>query len=124
MPSDREVGGRPGVSPIDFDLYPLISQLTIGDDRGDHHMTTSNQPPQGEYNFGDSSGPLFSIYSKAAEDEDNKMVERWQKDADGILIFVSPRYRHSFGFVYKQENYRPVSSLPQLPPSLLSPSST
>ena len=53
---------------------------------------TPNQPPKpsGEgSNFGDSSGPLFSIYSKAAEDEDNKMVERWQKDADGILIFVS-----------------------------------
>ena len=46
---------------------------------------------QGESNFGDSSGPLFSIYSKAAEDEDNKMVERWQKVADGMLIFVSPR---------------------------------
>jgi hypothetical protein len=53
-------------------------------------MTTPNQPLQVESNFGDSSGPLFSIYSKAAEEEDNKMVERWQKDADGILIFVSP----------------------------------
>ena len=53
-------------------------------------MTTTNQPLQGESNFGDSSGPLFSIYSKAAEEEDNKMVERWQKDADGILIFVRP----------------------------------
>jgi hypothetical protein len=31
------------------------------------------------------------MYSKAAEDEDNKMVERWQKDAEGILFFVSPR---------------------------------
>jgi hypothetical protein len=29
---------------------------------------------------------FFSIYSKAADDEDNKMVERWQKDAYGILI--------------------------------------
>jgi hypothetical protein len=29
------------------------------------------------------------LYSDAAEDEDNKVVERWQKDADGILIFVS-----------------------------------
>jgi hypothetical protein len=46
---------------------------------------------QGESNFGDSSGPLFSIYSKAAEEEDDKMVDRWQKDADGILIFVSSR---------------------------------
>ncbi|KAN0105395.1 hypothetical protein V8E52_011062, partial [Russula decolorans] len=49
---------------------------------------TANQPLQGESNFGDSSGPLFSIYSKAAEDEDNKMVDRWQKDADGILFFT------------------------------------
>ena len=32
------------------------------------------------------------MYSKAAEEEDNRMVERWQKDADGILIFVSPSY--------------------------------
>jgi hypothetical protein len=50
----------------------------------------SNLPLQGESSFGDSSGKLFSIYSNVAEDEDNKMVERWQKDADGILIFVSP----------------------------------
>lgn len=48
------------------------------------------QPSKEEPSFGDSSGPLFSIYSKAAEEEDNKMVKRWQKDADGILIFVSP----------------------------------
>ena len=61
------------------------------DDRQDDPVTTLNQPLQGESNFGDSSGPLFSIYTKAADDEDNKMVERWQKDADGILIFVSPR---------------------------------
>jgi hypothetical protein len=56
----------------------------------DHPQSTPNQPLQGESNFGDSSGPLFSIYSKVAEEEDDKMVERWQKDADGILIFVSP----------------------------------
>jgi hypothetical protein len=31
------------------------------------------------------------MYSKAAEEEDNKMVDLWQKDADGILFFVSPR---------------------------------
>ena len=52
-------------------------------------MMMTNQPLQGESKFGDSSGPLFSMYSKAAEEEDNKMVERWQKDADGILFFVS-----------------------------------
>jgi hypothetical protein len=78
-----------------FDLPPLISQPRIVDDRQNDRrndpMTTLDQPLQGESNFGDSSGPLFSIYTKAAEVEDNKMVERWQKDADGILIFVSPR---------------------------------
>jgi hypothetical protein len=68
------------------DLSSLI--LSIVDGHGDHPRLTSNQP---QSNFGDSSGPLFSIYCKAAKDEDSKMVERWQKDADGILIFVSPR---------------------------------
>ena len=33
------------------------------------------------------------MYSKIAEQDDNTMAERWQKDADGILIFVSPRVR-------------------------------
>ena len=28
------------------------------------------------------------MYSKLAEEDDNKMAERWQKDADGIIIFV------------------------------------
>jgi hypothetical protein len=51
----------------------------------------NQQPLQAESIFGDSSGPLFSMYSKAAEEEDNRMVDRWQKDADGILIFVGPR---------------------------------
>ncbi|KAH9968268.1 hypothetical protein BC827DRAFT_1113751, partial [Russula dissimulans] len=30
----------------------------------------------------------FSMYSKIAEEEDNKMTERWQKDADALLIFT------------------------------------
>ena len=59
---------------------------------GQHDLQSEsapNQPLQREPSFGDSSGKLFSIYSNVAEDEDNKMVERWQKDADAILIFVS-----------------------------------
>jgi hypothetical protein len=28
------------------------------------------------------------MYSKIGEEEDNQMAERWQKDADGIVIFV------------------------------------
>ncbi|KAH9986333.1 hypothetical protein BJV74DRAFT_757550, partial [Russula compacta] len=30
----------------------------------------------------------FSMYSKIAEEEDNKMAERWRSDAKGILIFT------------------------------------
>jgi hypothetical protein len=47
-------------------------------------------PQQGDSNFGDSSGPIFSMYSKLSKEEDDALVDRWQKDADGILIFVSP----------------------------------
>ena len=54
----------------------------------DGHHDPPNQ--QKESRFVDSSGKLFSIYSSVAEAEDDKMVERWQNDANGILIFVSP----------------------------------
>ncbi|KAH9956666.1 hypothetical protein BGW80DRAFT_1213327, partial [Lactifluus volemus] len=43
---------------------------------------------QGQANFSDSSGPLFHMYIKMTEGEDEKMALRWQKDADGILIFT------------------------------------
>jgi hypothetical protein len=70
------------------------------------------KPPElsGEaLNFGDSSGPLFATYSESAEDEDDKMVEHWQKDADGILIFVSPRVGiHIFVHIYWITIDRPV----------------
>ena len=40
------------------------------------------------------------------------MVERWQKDADGILIFVSPRVGIHAVFCNKLKHYRLVYSLP------------
>jgi hypothetical protein len=55
-------------------------------------------PAQGASKFGDSSGQLFSMYSKAAEDEDDKLILSSQKDADGILIFVSP-FVSAFKFI-------------------------
>jgi hypothetical protein len=110
-----------------FDPFPLTPspKLCIVDDPRNHPTTTSNQPLQVESNFGDSSGPLFSIYSKVAEEEDNKMVERWQKDADGILIFVSPILSFIYCIFSRQlVYYRLVYSLPQSLPSLLLPSRT
>jgi hypothetical protein len=76
-----------------YDLFLQSSQNVCIKD-GDQTLSTQNkssQPLGGTSGSGDSSGSLFSIYSKAAEEEDNKMVERWQKDADGIFFFVSPR---------------------------------
>ena len=34
------------------------------------------------------------MYSKIADNDDNKMLENCQKDADGTLIFVSPYVSH------------------------------
>ena len=56
------------------------------------HRSTPNRtlrPLGGESDYDDSSLPLYSIYSKIAKDEDNRMIECCQKYTDGILIFVS-----------------------------------
>ena len=39
----------------------------------------------------DGSGPLFSLYLKKAEEEDEKKTDSWRGDADSILIFVCGR---------------------------------
>jgi len=41
------------------------------------------------------------MYSKVAEEEDNKTAERLQKDADGILIFVRPHVAVHTASTYK-----------------------
>jgi hypothetical protein len=84
---DPEKGNNTGVCYS----RPLYSKLTsVYKIDGDQTMSAPNQPSsQGKSSFGDSSGPLFSIYFKATEEDDIKMVERWQKDADRILLFVS-----------------------------------
>ena len=61
-----------------------------------------NQTSQGQSNFSDGSGPLFNMYVKMAEEEDNKIADRWQKDADGILIFVSPLISCAMFFLANQ----------------------
>ena len=43
-----------------------------------------------EPDFDDSSWPFFTMYSKIAEEEDNKKVQLWQKDAQGVIVFVCP----------------------------------
>ncbi|KAH9071431.1 hypothetical protein EDB83DRAFT_248994 [Lactarius deliciosus] len=58
--------------------------------RGDPYQPQSApaQEPRGMSNFVDGSGPIFSMYLDRATEEDEKMVEGWKADADGILIFT------------------------------------
>ena len=84
-----------------FALHLMHSPTYMADRSRNQPVSVANQqsqPSQEEFHFGDSSGPLFSIYSDAAEDEDNKMADRWQKDAEGILIFVSLRVNIHLSF--------------------------
>ena len=86
--SNYSRGSRAWIQPRRVIYASVLTKLTKLY-KTDGGPTRPAQNQEKEPSFGDSSGPFFSIYSKAAEEEDNKMVERWQKDADGILIFVS-----------------------------------
>ncbi len=85
--ADVEKGTRPGVYCVPLRHIPPTNFTHVPNLEHGYH----DQPPSQEVSqFGDSSGPLFSMYSKIAEKDDRTMVERWQKDADGVIIFVSP----------------------------------
>jgi len=60
------------------------------------------------------------MYTKIGEEKDDKIVKLWQKDADGILIFVSPRVTHTATPI-NFENFRLVYSLRLSLPSLRCP---
>ena len=44
---------------------------------------------QGESEYSDSSRPIYNMYSKIAEKEDNTMVKYYQKNTEGTLVYVS-----------------------------------
>lgn len=48
---------------------------------------------KGELNYGDSSWPLYSMYSKIAQQDDNRLAERCQRDTNGTMVFVSPHVK-------------------------------
>jgi hypothetical protein len=60
---------------------------------------------------GDSSGPLFSMYQDMTEEEDRQMAERWQKDTEGILVFVRTPVSFSTSLHTSNQCYRRVYSL-------------
>ena len=66
---------------------------------------------QGGINYGDMSWPLYAMYSKVAQEEDNKKAERVQNALDGILVFVSPHLTPQFLHT-SIGNHRVAYSLP------------
>lgn len=68
-----------------INLSPHVVNIYLDESR-----LEGNRPPPVQPRFWDSSVPLFSMYSKIAEEEDKNMAERWRKDADVVFIFVSP----------------------------------
>ena len=89
-------GSAQAVAGILTIVLTLLNSPTckVGDHPGPSRSTPNQLscPPQEECDLGDISGSIYSQYSKLAEEEDNNMAKRCQKDADGILIFVSPRF--------------------------------
>ena len=89
LPADMDMtdGGRNNSSStVLHSRTPFIDNLQYPP-----NAATQNQAPEGESNFSDGSGPLFSMYLERAVEEDEKMVESWKGDAEGILVFVSAR---------------------------------
>ena len=87
---------RPDTGTLPLMTYLHRSQTTttitpIGDKIDDRlwpPRSAPNEESQADSGFVDSSGPIFSMYMEMAEEEDKKLAESWQADADGILIFV------------------------------------
>ena len=48
------------------------------------------------------------MYSKMGEKEDDKIAKLWQKDADGILIFVSPRVGYTATVTHINQGPNPI----------------
>ena len=66
---------------VDTGGYPHQPQST---------RDSSSLSSQGGNDYRDSSWPLYAMYSKIAQEEDNNDAERHRRDADGVLVFVSP----------------------------------
>jgi hypothetical protein len=69
----------------------VLTGLPIGDD-GQYPPQSARQnrasQPEGQSDFIDGSGPIFSMYMEMAEEEDKKLAKSWKADADSILVFV------------------------------------
>jgi hypothetical protein len=59
------------------------------DGRSSQYVLLSAQDPsQAESGFTDGSDVLFSLYNEKAAEYDQKLVENWREDAQGIMLLV------------------------------------
>ena len=77
---DPEKATDTGISIVPSESLLLLSQPI--DDR--------DRLFKRELDYGDSSWPLYSMYSKIAQQDDNMLAERCQRDTNGTMVFVSP----------------------------------
>jgi hypothetical protein len=86
-----------------FKLSTLVPHLNRHHERKKHR------------DFADSSEPLFSMYWDMAEEEDNKVLQSWEKDAKPIIFFVCSKFDFNIASLHIFTYHRPVCSLPQWP---------
>ncbi len=55
------------------------------------HIGTQAVLDGSQNEISDTSGPLFSLYSKVVGGGDNRRAEIYEKNAEGFVVFVSPR---------------------------------
>ena len=61
----------------------------------------------------DKSEAMFSMYLERSDEEDRKTTERWKRECDAILIFVSHSYqvclRMSYRCYHRVDFFQPLS---------------
>ncbi|KAH9045872.1 hypothetical protein EDB83DRAFT_2553802 [Lactarius deliciosus] len=104
-----------------------VTEASIDPGTVDHQYPppeVTTKAPQEAPSFVDGSGPIFSMYSERATEDDDKMTESWKADAEGILVFdIRPNPQDTSNF-YLANIYQTLadpgsdvsSSLPAPPP--------
>ena len=90
-PNPEFATGTVPYNPYYCSVLTAFTGHTIGDNQSPLHWQWAQDrasQPEGQSDYIDGSGPIFSMYLEMAEEEDKKMAESWKADAEGILVFV------------------------------------
>lgn len=76
-----------GVTQVSWLLFVALLLLN----RSMGIVDTRDRPSKREPDYGDSSWPLYAMYTNISQEDDNNLAERCQRDTDGTMVFVSAR---------------------------------